>query len=178
MQIDFTGRQMEVTEDMRRYTVEHSRKLSRFLSPRAHLHVILTAQRHLRIAEITVKIRQQTLVGIGETASAQTSIKEALDKLERQVVRRLERRRSRKRRPRPTTAFVLHVLRNTRNDHHEREAVERERFPLEPLSLEEAIASLQAATRGVVVFRNTGTERVNVVYRRPDGKLGLIEPEP
>jgi Sigma 54 modulation/S30EA ribosomal protein C terminus len=27
------------------------------------------------------------------------------------------------------------------------------------------------------VFRNLETERVNVIYHRPDGNLGLIEPE-
>jgi putative sigma-54 modulation protein len=72
----------------------------------------------------------------------------------------------------------MNVLQRTRADRHKRQAVERERWPLEPLSLDEAIESLEATTSGIVVFRNTDTERVNVVYRRPDGKLGLIEPEP
>jgi len=44
--------------------------------------------------------------------------------------------------------------------------------------VDEAIDSLDAARIGLVVFRNTETERVNVLYRRDDGNLGLIEPEP
>jgi len=28
-----------------------------------------------------------------------------------------------------------------------------------------------------LVFRNSATEQVNVVFRRADGNLGLIEPE-
>jgi putative sigma-54 modulation protein len=30
---------------------------------------------------------------------------------------------------------------------------------------------------GLLVFRDAATERVNVLYRRKDGNLGLIEPE-
>ena len=56
--------------------------------------------------------------------------------------------------------------------------LETEHLPIKPLSVEEAIESKDLARRGAVVFRNSQTERVNVIYRRPDGKLALIEPEP
>jgi putative sigma-54 modulation protein len=46
------------------------------------------------------------------------------------------------------------------------------------MSVEEAIESLDSTRIGMVVFRNSETERVNVLYRRQDGNLGLIEPEP
>ena len=46
------------------------------------------------------------------------------------------------------------------------------------MSVEEAIESLDATRLGLVVFRNDETERVNVIYRRQAGNLGLIEPEP
>jgi putative sigma-54 modulation protein len=178
MQIDFTGRQMEVTPELRHYTQEHSQKLSRFLPARCRLHLILAAQRHLRVAEATLKLRDRMLIGIGKTSDAHTSIKEALDKLERQVVRWSERQRARKRRPKPTTAVVLNILGSPRTDHQEHAILERERWPLEPLSVEKAVEALETTPRGLVVFRNTETDRVNVVYRRPDGKLALIEPEP
>ncbi len=178
MQIGFTGRHMEVTPKLRQYTEEHLRKLSRLVPASAQLHVILAAQRHLRTAEVTLKIGEHTMVGVGETADALASIKIALEKLERQVVRWRQRRRTQKRRPKPTTGVLLNVLESVRADHRQREVVERERLPLELLDLEEAIASLEKTPTGIVVFRNAETARVNVVYRRPDGRLGLIEPEP
>jgi hypothetical protein len=46
------------------------------------------------------------------------------------------------------------------------------------MPIEEAIAALDQSRAGAVVFRNPTTERVNVIYYRPDGNLGLIEPEP
>jgi hypothetical protein len=46
------------------------------------------------------------------------------------------------------------------------------------MTVEEAIETLDVRPTGVVVFRNPSTQRVNVIYQRPDGNLGLIEPEP
>jgi len=178
MRIDFTGRQMEVSPDLRRYTEERLRKLTRLLRDRFELHVILTAEKHRRIAEVTLKFRDHTLVGAETTGDARNSINGALDKLERQAVRLLGRRRERKRRPKPATAVLLNVLGVQRVDHEEYHVLETERSPIKPMSVEEAIESLDSTRIGLIVFRNTETERVNVLYRREDGKLGLIEPEP
>jgi len=58
-----------------------------------------------------------------------------------------------------------------------RQVLETERIPIKPLTVDEAVGALDLKRRGVVVFRNLETERVNVLYRREDGNLGLIEPE-
>jgi putative sigma-54 modulation protein len=177
MRIDFTGRQMEITSDLRLYTEERLQTFTRLLQDRWHVHVILTAQKHRRIAEITLKVRDHVLVGIEETADARSSIVGALDKLKRQVVRLVERRRSHKRRPRPAAAVLLNILGSGGTDLEERQILETERIPIKPLTIEEAVSALDSMRQGVVVFRNSETERVNVLYRRGDGHLGLIEPE-
>ncbi len=177
MRIDFTGRQMEITSELRKYTEERLRPFTRLLQNGWHTHVILTAEKHRRIAEISMKVRDHVLVGIAETPDARTSISGALDKIKRQAVRLVERRRSRKRRPKPTAAVLLNVLGAGETDHEERQVLETERIPIKPLTVEEAVGSLDSRRRGVVIFRNSETERINVLYRREDGNLGLIEPE-
>src|SRR2546428_13364695 len=107
MRIDYTGRQMEITPDLRQYKEERLRKLVRLLGEGFGLHVILTAEKHRRIAELALAIRDHTLVGIEETGDARTAIKGALDKLERQAVRLLERRRTRKRPAQPAAPLRL-----------------------------------------------------------------------
>ena len=85
MQLDFTGRQMEITPALRKYTEKHMRKLTRVLRDRFDVHVILTAEKHRRIAEITLKFRDHVLVGVQETAEVLSSINGAIDKLERDL---------------------------------------------------------------------------------------------
>jgi putative sigma-54 modulation protein len=45
------------------------------------------------------------------------------------------------------------------------------------MTLDEAALELGGRGDGVLVYRDAATERVNVLYRRPDGNLGLVEPE-
>jgi putative sigma-54 modulation protein len=178
MRIDYTGRQVEIGADLRRYTQQRLGRIVRLLGDRFDLHVILTAEKHRRLAELTLKFRNHTLVSVEETGDTRTAINGALDKLARQAVRLLERRRTRKRRPGPTSAVLLGVLGTEPVDHDEHRVVESERVPLKPMTVDEAIAALDRSHAGAVVFRNPDTERVNVIYHRPDGSLGLIEPEP
>jgi putative sigma-54 modulation protein len=178
MNVEFTGRQIEIGNDLRQYTQGRLRKITRLLGDGYEMHVILTAEKHRRVAEVTLKFRDHTLVGVEESGDVRISLNGALGKLERQAVRLLERTRTRKRRPKPTTTVVLNVLGLERMDHEERRTIEAEHVPIKPMSIEEAIAALDQSRAGAVVFRNPETERVNVIYHRPDGDLGLIEPEP
>ena len=177
MRIDFTGRQMEISPDLRLYTEERVQTFTRLLQDGWHIHVILTAQKRRRIAEITLKVRDHVLVGIAETADTRSSIAGALNKLKRQAVRLVKKRSIGKRRPRPAAAVLLNVLRSGVTDMEERQILETERIPIKPLTIDEAVSALDSMRQGVVVFRNPDTERVNVLYRRGDGHLGLIEPE-
>ena len=176
MRIDFTGRQMEVSPELQNYTQQRLKKLSRLLRDNFGLHVILTAEKHRRIAEITLRFRDHAVVGMETTENARNSINGALNKIERQAVRLLGRRRERKRRPKPAEAVLLNVLRSRRDEGGR--VLKKDRVPIKPMSVNEAIDSIDSARIGLVVFRNAETERVNVLYRRKDGNLGLIEPEP
>jgi putative sigma-54 modulation protein len=177
MNIEFTGRQMEIGDDLRAYTQGRLQKISRLLGDTFEMHVILTAEKHRRLAEVTLKFRDHTLVSVEESGDPRASLNSALAKLERQTVRLLEKTRARKRRPDPTSTVVLNVLATEQIDHEERRSIEAERIPIKPMTVAEAIASLDQSRAGAVVFRNPETERVNVIYHRPDGNLGLIEPE-
>jgi putative sigma-54 modulation protein len=177
MQISFTGRQMDIPPSLRQYTERRLRRLSRLLQDGSDVHVILTAEKHRRTAEITLKIRDATLVGVEETADARRSINGALGKLRRQAVRFLKRRWMRKRRPKPTSTVTLNVLRAGPTDHAKRPVLDAERVPLRFLTVEEAVDDLELRRRGIVVFRNSTTDRVNVLYQREDGNLTLIEPD-
>ena len=177
MRIDYTGRQVEIGPDLQKYTEQRLGKLIRLLDDQFDLHVILTAEKHRRIAELTLNFRNHQVVGVEETNDTRTSINGAVDKLASQAVRLLERRRTTKRRPKPTAAVLLNILAEARVEQDEHRVVHSERVPLKPMTIEEAIDSLDRSHSGAVVFRNPDTERVNVIYHRPDGHLGLIEPE-
>ena len=55
--------------------------------------------------------------------------------------------------------------------------VERSSIPIKPMSVEEAVMQLDSSEQSFLVFRNSATDKVNVLYRRDDSHLGLITPE-
>lgn len=56
--------------------------------------------------------------------------------------------------------------------------VKTQKFHANPMSVAEAIMQLNLLDHVFLVFRHDETGRVNVVYRRDDGRYGLIEAEP
>ena len=47
---------------------------------------------------------------------------------------------------------------------------------LRSMSVASAVVELDLKDSPVVVFRNSGSTQVNIVYRRPDGNIGWIDP--
>ena len=51
------------------------------------------------------------------------------------------------------------------------------RYAVKPMTIEDAAAEIGDGNDAVIVFRNSVSDTVTVLFRRPDGNLGLIEPE-
>ena len=55
--------------------------------------------------------------------------------------------------------------------------VRSKRFPMKPMSVEEAVVQMELLDHAFYLFQNAATGHHNVLYRRNDGDYGLIEPE-
>lgn len=181
MNIHLTGRQIEITEPLRSYARSKLAKLQRFIDGITDIHVILSVEKYRHIAEVNVHSRGNThLTSVEESNDLYMSIAQAVEKIEAQAKKHRARRRERKRRAeRRQTAGTLAVLRREAGAEPEAapQVVESRRFVVKPLSVEEAVAEMDAESAEFLVFRNAAHDRVNVIYRRPDGNYGLIDPE-
>jgi ribosome hibernation promoting factor len=196
MNVEYTGRQYEVTPNLRKQIEQGLTKIEKILSTNFDTHVILAAEKHRHIAEITVTVRNHNIVGISEANDMTAAVGEALDRIERQAVKYKTRWRSKKQRARkrwngeaaaledqqvavgaslaaavPVVVHAFPAIVRTAEAHvsHPQDAV-----ALRPLTLEEAIKEAEFRDRDVFVFRdNKG--RVKVLHRTKDGKMELIE---
>ena len=102
MPVECTGRQVVITRPLRSLAEEGIERIARILGKISSAHVVLTAEKYRQIAEVTVKTRACTLVGLCEsTNSMETALREALVKTEHQASRHKDKQRSRKRQPKP-----------------------------------------------------------------------------
>jgi putative sigma-54 modulation protein len=165
MQIEYTGRQTEVTPRLRALAERRLRKLAKVLRTITHAHVIFTSDKHRRIAEISVHSPQLVLTAQEQTPEMIASLGNVLDKLERQARKHAGKRHERKRRgPGRGQAARPRVIRS------------RRRAPRE-MTVQEAMHEVESSPDGLLVYRDSETDRMTVLFRRKDGNLGLIEPE-
>jgi len=79
MNVDYTGRQFDITPKIRKEVEAGLAKLVKIVGENCSCKVILTAEKQRRIAEITVTRRTKKLVGHGEATDVLVAIDEALE---------------------------------------------------------------------------------------------------
>jgi putative sigma-54 modulation protein len=173
MKIEFTGRQTEVPDEVRRVAERKLQKVGKLLPSLTRAHVILSADKHRQVAEVSVHSRHLDLAAVEVTTNPRLSVAGAVDKLLRQAQRQRAKRRERKGAASPRIAPAAP---EPGGDGAPR-VVRTRRVAVKPMTLEEAALEMGGRTDGVLVFRDAATERVGVLFRRKDGNLGLIEPE-
>jgi putative sigma-54 modulation protein len=179
MNVEITGRHVLITPAIRSYVLKRLRKFDRFFGDDASFHVIIDVEKERHTAEILLKSKLLDLTGKGETDDMYTSIVRAIEKLERQVIkskcRLIEAKRqkakaksveeksgvSRERAPMQASRYTPAIL--------------EEDVPPKPMAVEEAVAELGQSESSFFVFRNVESGSINVLYRRKDGSLGLIQ---
>jgi putative sigma-54 modulation protein len=176
MKIEFTGRQTEISSEIQRLAERKLEKVAKMLPGITRAHVILTAERHRQVAEVSVHSRQLDLSAVEATPNPRLSVSDAVDKLLRQAQRQREKRRLRKGAASPRRPGRSEAERP--GDGGGPRVIRSRRLAVKPMTLDEATLEMEGRAEGVLVFRDATTERVSVLYRRRDGHLGLIEPEP
>jgi putative sigma-54 modulation protein len=173
MRIEFTGRQTEIPERLRGLAERKLQKLARRLRGMTHARVMLSADKHRQVAEVTLHSRNLDLAATEVGTELRTSLLAAIEKLERQALRRAERRRELKRRP----AGPLPVSAPSGGEAREVRVIRGRRSAVKPMTVEEAVLQMEGREDRPFVFRDADSEGVKVLYRRRDGHIGLIEPE-
>jgi putative sigma-54 modulation protein len=99
MQVEYTGRQVAVTPALRALAEEGLNRVATILGRSYGAHVVLTAEKYRQAAEITVQSRRHSLVGLCESTSMETALRDAVAKVETQAIRLKAKLREAKRHP-------------------------------------------------------------------------------
>jgi putative sigma-54 modulation protein len=176
MRLDITGRHFAITAATRKLAEQRLAHSVRFLNNSAiSAHIGLTRERGRVRAEIALHVkRDHFLHGAGTGPDAETAIGAAADRIQRQVDKLKGKWSSRRRR---TPAVAEGGAARPAASNGGRRIIRARRYAVKPMSIEDAAAEIGDGTDAVIVFRNSASNAVTVLYRRPDGHLGLIEPE-
>jgi len=185
MKLDITGRNIEITPAIRDFTTDKLAKLDRWIDEVIETHVILLVEKHRHVAEMVVKARHHTFTGLDETGDMYASIANAVDKIEKQARRLKDKVTGRRKHAKsaPKSAVAMASMPRTGDDGDGRgpntspQIIPAQKIPMKPMSVEDAALQFVDSEREFLVFRDSRSQRISVMYRRKDGNLGLIEPE-
>jgi putative sigma-54 modulation protein len=176
MPILFTGRKADLTPALKRFAETKLSRLDRFLGEEPDVHVILTVERHRRLAEIVARTPVATLTARADSPDFRESIDRCLDRIVAQA-KRSHDKQTRGRRRRETVRAVAGPPEPATDGRERPSVVRMGRIPVKPMSVDEAVFEIRDSRDGFLVFRNAASQRLAVLFRREDGRFGLIEPE-
>ena len=176
---------MDLSDRLQDYVEKKVSKLDRYLDVLEEAKVDLTYAKTARnasdrnVAQLTVRGKGVLMRAEERTDDMFASVDTVLDKIHRQI----ERFKGRCWRPRgdgrPLSSVVAEPEPIEANEESPLDLiVRRKRFQLAPMGELEAIEQMSLiGHENFFVFLNGDTNEVNVLYRRRDGSLGLIETE-
>lgn len=198
MNVEYTGRQYEITPAVRKQVEHGLSKIKKLLGDNFETHVILAVEKHRHLAEITITYRDHPIVGVAEAAEMMIAINEALDRIDRQAIKYKTKYRARKRAARKRWAakapsrteeslaiavgadassavpVVVHAFPAAMRTTEAHIVRSQDSVALRPMTLEEAVKECEFRDREVFVFRDPAG-KVKVLHRTKSGKIELIE---
>jgi len=179
------GKNLAVSERDRAYIERKMLRLERMLDDRSEALVVLSVEPHKSdgdscIVDVSLVVDGRPIHGTAAGPSHHAAMDDVVDKLERQAVDHRERPRLRSRPPEEKE--ILRTLADgtadsdTDTDTSGPRVVKVKRFAIEPMFEEDAVARMEELGHAFFVFVNAENERIGILYRRRDGRYGLIEP--
>lgn len=185
MQVQFTARHMELTDALKKHTENKIDKLKRYMDMIVEAHVTLSVEKYRHRAEITLKGKKNTVSGVEVSDDMYLSIDKVLEKLENQLRRSKDRRITRRAPKSDSNASIPIIVDEEKIEAIEASEivrqeidntiVESEEIDIKPMSVVEALMQFELEKEKLFVFRDANAmDQFKVLYRRNDGKLGLI----
>ena len=179
MKLTIYGKNMQVTENIKKRIEKKTNKMGRYLLPDTEMQVRMRKEKNdRRVVEITVPMGGGVILRAEarEQDNLFLAIDQALAKMERQIHRHRTKLEKRLR----EDAFMPELPEYSEEEILEEDApkiVRRKTFPVRPMSIDDAIIQMELLGHSFFAFVNVETERTNILYQRKDGGLGLLEPE-
>jgi putative sigma-54 modulation protein len=183
MQLTITGKNLEITDSLRKHVEKKIGRLDRYLShiqdARVELEVENTrAAKDSQIAQVTLRTKQGLMRAEEASSDMFASIDAVFEKMQRQVDRFKGKRWSKRSSGETAMQAPAMPAEGEEEAPEKRPAISRvKRFAMTPMDEEEAIQQMELLGHDFFVFFNVNQAQINVIYRRRTGEYGLIQPE-
>ena len=177
MKFTFTEKKVEITDELREYAEKKIGKLDRFFKTESEAFITFSTERGRYIAEVTIKNHGMFHRVTESTSDMFASIDSAVAAVERQI-RKHKTRLGKRLRDGALDRDFTPALKNEEPEEDEQEfrIVRSKKFPVKPMTPEEAVLQMNLLEHEFFVFKNqNNNDAFSIVYKRKQGDYGLIE---
>ncbi len=173
MQLDITFKNIDSTDALKEYASKRLSKLDKYVDKPSEIHVVLSVEKRRHIADVTLSADGVAINAVEITEDLYSAIDMVMDKLERQVKKHKEKLQGKK--GQTKTQFAETSGASEGKAAKGKVVYEKDYF-IKPMSIDEAVLQIDVSENDFILFLNTASNRISLLYKRQDGDLGLVEP--
>ncbi len=176
MEISVTFRHMEPVPEIKSYAKEKIYKVKKYFDAPVEANIVLEVEKFRHIVDMTLSVDGSKIKAVDESEDMYSSIDGAIDKLEQQLRRLVSRKREFKwENIKDRELIDSQPGEQERLDELGPRVIKKEVMDVKPMDVDEASMQIELSNKNFLVFTNPKSKSINVIYKRKDGNLGLIE---
>jgi len=173
MNITFTSRGFELTDQIRKFAREKLKKIQS-LDDLIKVTLTMDQNKHLYKAELLVHDRNAQFTAVESTPDVYKSIHAVVEKMQKQVKKHKEKMIGRKRQaPAKGSKLIQNMVTPERTA--SARVIRGRKQDVKPMSQDEAVMQLESMKLEFLVYRDTSNDRICILFRRKDRNYGLID---
>ena len=174
MRITISGKNIDITDGLRKAIEEKLAKLERYFTPETDIIVTLSVEKERQKIEVTIPVKGNIIRSEQVSNDMYVSIDLVEEVIERQLKKYKNKIIDQKQ---SVPNFQKEFIEKEVEDDEDVKIIRTKRFGMKPMYPEDACVQMELLGHNFFVFQNAETEEVNVVYKRKGSNYGLIEPE-
>lgn len=195
--VEITGKNLQVTKPMQTYVLEKISKIQRFTKDVLEIVVTLEVQKLAHKASIVIKFSHYRIQVHSTTTDLYAAIDGTFDKLYKLIKKYKSKLQNHRKKDLTAIDMKVNVLSKIKiddlddiNDEIEKEnlkeeiekykmpeVVEKDTMQVKMLTEEEAVMKLELAGEQFLIYKSEEDQKLKVIYKRADKKLGIVEVE-
>ena len=174
MRFTISGKNLEVTDSMRKAVIDKLGKLERYFNPDTKVIVTMSVEKERQKIEVTIPLKGNVI----RSEQVSNDMYVSIDLVEEVIERQLKKYKSKRiKRHQEAAAFKREYIERSYFDEEDIRIVRKKQFDLKPMYPEDACVQMELLGHNFYVFINAETEQIAVVYKRKGSTYGMIEPE-
>ena len=173
MRFTISGKNLEVTDSMRKAVMEKLGKLERYFTPETKIIVTMSVEKDRQKIEVTIPLKGNVI----RSEQVSNDMYVSIDLVEEVIERQLRKYKQKLVDRHQDGSFKREFLEYEAEDTDDIRIVRTKQFDIKPMYPEDACVQMELLGHSFYVFRNAENDLATVVYKSKGGTYGMIEPE-